>query len=252
MRKSTLADVISPPVFCHLRKSGGAPPGIRYALPVHRNRVSSLTLMLMLASSLNAAEPTAADDKDWTLASNTAGIALYSRVRQGSPIKEFKAVGSIEATTTSVHQVLDDVDSYPAFMPFVTECRVVKRDGNATFTYQRLSPKLCSDRDYTLRIDEKSWAHPGGPAYLNKWQPANDFGPAQKKGVLRVSLCEGSWLLEPDGEKKTRAVYTIFTDSGGTLPGFLANAASGIGIRKVFAAVRKQVTLPKYATLSAR
>jgi hypothetical protein len=53
-------------------------------------------------------------------------------------------------------------------------------------------------------------------------------------------------LLEPDHTVKTRATYSIFTDNGGRLPAFLANAASGIGIRKIFAAVRRQVKDPKY------
>jgi len=67
-----------------------------------------------------------------------------------------------------------------------------------------------------------------------------------KPGVLRVKRNEGSWLLEPAGATKTRATYFIYTDSGGKLPAFLANVASEIGIKKVFAAVRKQVKDPKY------
>jgi hypothetical protein len=64
--------------------------------------------------------------------------------------------------------------------------------------------------------------------------------------VLRVKICEGGWLLEPDGENKTRATYSIYTDSGGAIPAFIANKVSEIGIRKLFAAVRKQVQDPKY------
>jgi len=52
--------------------------------------------------------------------------------------------------------------------------------------------------------------------------------------------------LEPQGTTKTRATYSIYTDSGGALPAFIANKASEIGIRRIFAAVRKQVKDPKY------
>jgi hypothetical protein len=62
-----------------------------------------------------------------------------------------------------------------------------------------------------------------------------------------VKLCEGSWLIEPSGPNQTRATYSICTDSGGALPAFVANAASEIGIRKIFTAVRKQVKLAKYS-----
>lgn len=183
----------------------------------------------------------------WKLASKSGGVTLYSRPRLGSSLKEFKAVGEIDASSRTVHNVIDDLDAYADFMPFTKECRIVKREGDVVLTYQRLSPKIISDRDYTLRIREKSWPASGGFAYLNRWESANDYGPAETKGVLRVKLCEGSWLIEPSGPNQTRATYSICTDSGGALPAFIANAASEIGIRKIFTAVRKQVKLAKYS-----
>jgi hypothetical protein len=92
-------------------------------------------------------------------------------------------------------------------MPFAAECRLIEREADSIITYQRLSPKICRDRDYTLRIHETSWAGPNGLVYLNRWEPANEFGPAEKKGVVRVKVCEGGWLLEPEGATKTRATY---------------------------------------------
>lgn len=183
----------------------------------------------------------------WKLASKSGGVTLYSRPRLGSSLKEFKAVGEIDASSRTVHNVIDDLDAYADFMPFTKECRIVKREGDVVLTYQRLSPRIVSDRDYTLRIREKSWPAAGGFAYLNRWESANDYGPAETKGVLRVKLCEGSWLIEPSGPNQTRATYSICTDSGGALPAFIANAASEIGIRKIFTAVRKQVKFAKYS-----
>jgi hypothetical protein len=183
---------------------------------------------------------------DWKLASKSGGVLLYSRLHPGSSLKEFKAVGEIDAPTRAVHNVIDDFEEYPKFMPFTVECRLIKKEDDATIGYQRLSPKLVSDRDYTLRIRKKSWAGDGGAVYQDRWEPANELGPAEKPGTLRVKLCEGGWLLEPAGANKTRATYSIYTDSGGTLPAFIANAASEIGIRKIFTAVRKQVKNPKY------
>jgi hypothetical protein len=131
-------------------------------------------------------------------------------------------------------------------MPYTVECRIVKRDSGATYFYQRLSPKIVSDRDYTLRIHEKSWRRDNGLVFLHQFEAANEFGPAEAKGFTRVKVCEGGWLLEPLGEAKTRATYSLDTDNGGKIPAFIANPASQIGIRKLFAAVRKQVKDPKY------
>src|SRR5436190_22223214 len=183
----------------------------------------------------------------WKFVKETGGISFSSRARAGSSLKEFRAVGEIDASSRTVHNVLDDVVAYPDFMPFTKECRIIKREADSLFAYQRLSPRIVSDRDYTLRIREKSWLAAGGFAYLNRWESANEYGPAETKGVLRVKLCEGSWLIEPSGPNQTRATYSICTDSGGALPAFIANAASEIGIRKIFTAVRKQVKLAKYS-----
>ena len=183
----------------------------------------------------------------WTLSSGSKGITLYSRLRPGSSLKEFKAVGEIDASARAVHNVIDDIEAYPSFMPFTAECRLIKREADSIITYQRLSPKICSDRDYTLRIRETSWAGRGGLIYLNRWEPANELGPAEKKGVVRVKLCEGGWLLEPEDATKTRATYTVYTDSGGAIPAFIANRASQIAIGRLFVAVRKQVKDPKYS-----
>ena len=187
----------------------------------------------------------------WELTSGSKDVALYSRARAGSRLKEFKAIGSIDASTRAVHAVIDDFENYPGFMPYTVECRLIKRESDSIIGYQRLSPKICEDRDYTLRVWKKSWAGPEGFTYLSRWEPANDLGPAEKKGIVRVKICDGGWLLEPDGPIKTRATYSIYTDTGGMIPAFIANRASRTGISKLFEAVRKQVKNPKYALRAA-
>ena len=197
-----------------------------------------------IALSIFAAEP----EKDWKFAKQTNGVAIYSRLHPGSKLKEFKAIGEIDAPTKMVNNVLDDVESYSSFMPYTAECRVLQRNGDSILTYQRVSPKIVSDRDYTLRITKKSWGTEDGLAYLSKWSPANEKGPKEKAGVFRVKLCDGSWLLEPAGPNKTRATYSVFTDSGIVVPPVMANMISETGISKLFVAVRRQVKDPKYQT----
>jgi hypothetical protein len=198
-----------------------------------------------------AAEQSISTDDYWKLSAQEKNVAIYSRPRPGSPLKEFKAVGPIDAPTGAVCAVIDDFQNYPKFMPYMTECRLIKRDGDSIVGYQRLSPKVCADRDYTLRVWKKSWPSTDGLVFMSHWSPANELGPPEKKGVVRVKLCEGKWLLEPDGAIKTRATYFIFTDTGGFIPSFIANRISLTGITKLFAAVRKQVKDPKYAVSMA-
>ena len=198
------------------------------------------------ALSIFAAEP--GQNEDWKVVKQNSGLTIYSRLHPGSRLKEFKAVGEIDTTTETVHKVIDDVEAYSSFMPYTAECRVIERKRDSILAYQRLSPKIITDRDYTIRVEKKSWPTENGLAYLSRWKPANEHGPAEKAGVFRVKLCDGSWLLEPLGTNKTRATYSVFTDSGISVPPFLANTISETGIAKLFAAVRKQTKNPKYQT----
>ena len=121
---------------------------------------------IAVASELpNSVDP----NEGWKLASGSKGLAIYSRAHPDSPLKEFRAIGSIDAPTSAVHAVLDDFENYPNFMPYTLECRLLKRESDSIITYQRLSPKICGDRDYTLRVWKKSWPGPDGFTYLDQW-----------------------------------------------------------------------------------
>ncbi len=179
----------------------------------------------------------------WKVVSESKGVKVESRVRSGASINELRAVGGIDAPTRVVRGVLEDIESYPSFMPFLIECRLLKRDADSLISYQRISAPLTSDRDYTLRVRNLDEA--GGKVFRSRWEVAKALGPAEQPGVVRVTINEGSWLLEAQDDLTTRATYSIYTD-GGALPAFVANRANQIGIGRLFAAVRKQVQQPKY------
>lgn len=193
-----------------------------------------------------------AKEAEWTQESDVKGVSIQSRLREGSDLREFRAVGAFDATPATIFAILDDSEAYPSFMPYTSECRVLKRERNSVIAYQRIEVPLVSDRDFTLRSLNTKWFGPDGAIYRIRWAPANDEGPAALHGVTRVSVCEGGWLLEPNGAGGTRATYSIFTDSGGALPSFLANNGSRIAIRKVFEAIRKRARDPKFAASLAR
>ncbi|HMG05562.1 MAG TPA: START domain-containing protein [Chthoniobacterales bacterium] len=198
-----------------------------------------------ICGNLRAANPE--PSAEWVLISKSDDIAIYRRPRSGPGHNESKVIGAIAAPTEVVHAVIDDIEAYSQFMPYTVECRVLKRDADSVLTYQRISAPLVSDRDYTLRVRTTVKTVEGGKSYFSRWETENALGPAEKRGVVRVNLCEGSWLLEPVGPNSTRATYMIYTDSGAALPDFIKNTGSQIGLRKMFVAVRKQARDPKYA-----
>ncbi len=201
---------------------------------------TSFSLLPHLRAAVAEATPS-----EWRFISNKDGVALYRRDRERT--NESKAIGEIAAPAAVVHAVITDVESYASFMPYTVECRVLKREGNSVVVYQRISTPMTSDRDYTVRMRSSSRQGEGGTSYSSRWEAENALGPPAKPGVVRVNLCDGSWLLEPIGPNTTRATYMIYTDSGGVIPAFIKNTGSQIGIRKLFAAIRKQARDPKYA-----
>src|SRR4051812_31722169 len=150
-------------------------------------------LLAELCAVALAAEPEPTPG-DWKLLSDKDGVALYRRQR--ALAYESKAVGEIAASTDLVHAVLDDAESYASFMPYTVECRVLKREDDLVVAYQRISPPMASDRDYTVRVQTASKKVENGTKYLTRWNADNAAGPPEKRAVVRVTLYEGSWLLE--------------------------------------------------------
>lgn len=213
-------------------------------------RVSYLFLLLFVALfSVHTAPAKTSDPEDWTKLSENKTLTIYARTKGKSTVRELKAVGVVEAPAWVVKNVLDDMENYENFMPYTAESKVMRRDGNVLIGYQRLATPFVADRDYTIRVVTESKPHAsGGLAYLSRWVAANDLGPAEKKGIVRVKINEGSWRWEPlDGEQRTLVTYSIYTDPGGGIPRFIVNAANSQAIPKVFEALRKTVKDPKYS-----
>lgn len=207
-----------------------------------------IPLFVALLSAVNVFCARSAEGGDgWSVACTADELTVYSRPHEGTSIRECRAVGIINAEPIVVKRVIDDTAEYPKFMPYVIETRTLSHTADGRVGYQRISPPMVGDRDYTVRVKCESKACPtGGMIYCNRWEVANDLGPAEIKGVTRVKITEGSWLLEPSPGGKTKATYTIYSDSGGSIPSFLLNSANKTAIPKLFDAVRKQCGLPKY------
>ena len=205
-------------------------------------------LLLVGAPSARPDEPpTLSADTGWQRVEDKAGVTLYSRTRLGSAFKEFKGTGLIAAAPGTVEKVLQDVASYPVFMPYVIETRVISHDATNEIVYQRLNVPFVSNRDYTVRVEHGTTGGAVGTTiYRDTWQTANDEGPPERHGAVRVKINEGCWLLEPAGPDATQATYQIYTDSGGVIPAFLVNRGSQLVIPRLFEAIRKQARDPKY------
>src|SRR5947199_9735391 len=101
-----------------------------------------MSILLAGGPTVFAAEESISTDDYWKLSAQEKNVVIYSRPRPGSPLKEFKAVGPIDAPTGAVCAVIDDFQNYPKFMPYTTECPLIKRHGDPIVGYQTRAPRV--------------------------------------------------------------------------------------------------------------
>jgi hypothetical protein len=90
------------------------------------------SILLVSSSNTFAADfsSSVSPKEGWKLAADAKDVLIYSRPHTDSNLKEFKAIGSIDAPAYAVHAVIDDFENYPKFMPYTFECRLIKREGD--------------------------------------------------------------------------------------------------------------------------
>ena len=214
--------------------------------------LASLAIGFLIAIHLpakSAPKPSDPDAGGWKLVSQSPSVTIHSRPHNEPGIQEVKATGVIHAAPDVVRRVLEDTDAYPRFMPYVIESRVLARERGAVVVYQRLSPPMMRDVDYTMRMTFESYRDTGGArGQWIRWNAAEDIAVAEKKKVVRLKVNDGYWLLEPTAsEGQTRATYWLHSDCGKAMSAALVGIANRTTIPKIFEGLRKQVTLKKYS-----
>ena len=196
----------------------------------NRLPICGVFLSLLVAGNLHATE--------WQEVSRKFNLAIYIRHRPDSRIEEVRGIGEFHAPISVLKGVLADVAKYSEFMPYTKESRVLPQD--AQLCYMVLKPPLVGLLDYTIRVHEELQKGPdGGTMYHSRWELANFDGPPPRPGVTRVTINEGSWLLEPIGNQ-TRATYTLYTDGGG-ISALLLNFANKLSVSRLFDALHARM-----------
>ncbi len=201
------------------------------------------------ASAPKAVTSNNSEGGGWKVVSQSATLTIHNRSHKEPGIQEVKATGIIDAKPAVVRRVLEDTDAYPQFMPYVIESRVIARESGSVVVYQRMSPPLMKDVDYTMRMRFETYRREGGATGQRiRWETANDLQPAENKGVVRLKVNNGSWLLEPTAnDGQTRATYWLHSDCGRAMSPALVSIANRTSIPKMFDGVRKQAKLGKYS-----
>lgn len=164
---------------------------------------------------------------EWTLARRTKdGITVWTRPAAKSfgardCVKEIYAECVFrEVSRRAYWNAICDLERYAEFVPYVSTSSVVGKSGTRTWCHAelKLGPML-KDRAYTIVIDDTSERGVNS----GRWRTTREREPPLRRGLARMRANCGSWELRDceDGSRGVRVRYTLVTDPGPDVPGFL-------------------------------
>jgi uncharacterized protein YndB with AHSA1/START domain len=158
--------------------------------------------------------------------------------RRGGHAIDLAAEGTIDAAPEVVLKVLTDYASHPKWVHGLTISQVVDKTSDSVDVYQRLHLPMLADRDFAMHV---TWKKAGDGREIH-FATTNDKCPGPpEKGVVRVPVHEGGWILESvDGGRRTHAVYRFKMELGGNLPMWMARGRAAKDVPALFDAIRKQ------------
>ncbi len=191
--------------------------------------------LLFLSPSLTA----------WELVKEHEGISVYTRDVEGSPIKAFKAVTTVESTLTAVVALLEDTEIGPDWLYSCVSLKTIHRDSPTkvyNYTINDL-PWPVKDRDAIIYSELKQDPNThsvhismtGLPNYL-----------AKNKDYVRVPYLTGEWTIIPVKNDSIKVSYIAHIEPGGSLPDWLVNRLLIDTPLKTFIEMKKILPQEKY------
>ncbi len=187
------------------------------------------------------------DRGPWQWVRGDNGVAVHRRTVAGSPLHEFRGVGTIYAPIAAVLGVLNDTEHRLEWMKEAAAQILVQQvdDSTVIFYSRTKAPWPVSDRDAVLRatttfdtqknvvrIEIDAIEHPA-------WPP--------QKGVVRMPALRGHWYFWPEkGGEYTKAEYQVHANPGGSLPDWIINMVSKSIPHSTIVHLREQVKKRRY------
>jgi hypothetical protein len=178
----------------------------------------------------------------WELVNEDDGIKVWRRDVPGKDLAEAKAQWVIRQPAERVWKVIEDIEKYVEFMPYVQEIRIMGKKGGESFVYHRIDPPLVDAREYTLRMQDEII----DGLWIRRWSLADDKGPAKREDSVHLSVSDGSWTIERLEDGRTHLTYWLYTDPGGSIPNWIANKANTISLPDVMRAIAKRAEDPTW------
>lgn len=197
----------------------------------------------MISCGLVALCLVAPGEPAWEPVKDADGVRVFARAVGSGGVREVKAETVVATPPPRVLAVLEDVEHYVDFMPYMSEARVLRRFAGGHIEYQHIDPPFVDERDYALEVRITTDAD---GTLRRRWTEANGEAPPPVEGRVRVPINRGSWTLAPLPGGRTAITYHVHSDPGGSLPAWLVNKANTTSIPDLLVAVRQRAIDPTW------
>jgi len=158
---------------------------------------------------------------DWILAKDKNNIKIYTREREGSNIKEFRAITSTTANMEQLESHMLEVADFPAWQANVTTAKILKQISPTEMYIYYTSdlPWPVSDRDIIAHC-VRTETEVGIVTYTLFGKP--DYIP-RNEDFIRIPKSLGSWRFIPEDDGVIKIIYQFYGDPSGSLPAWIIN-----------------------------
>jgi ribosome-associated toxin RatA of RatAB toxin-antitoxin module len=132
----------------------------------------------------------------------------------------------INAPVEKVFDIITQYERYPEFLPEVKEVRASNRQGNTVELHYKVD--VMKTVRYSIRVTEE--------------RPRRMAWTFIEGEMMKDN--KGSWLLEPEGEGKTRATYNVEMALGLLVPKAVVNALVDTSLPKMLDAFKRRAEAP--------
>ncbi len=214
-------------------------------------RLAAFALALLSAHAA-AEQPARGTPGPWEAIKTADGITVKRRKLAGFSLHEFQGRGVLDVPLARLLAAMDDDAHRPEWSAQCVESRIVDAvSEREVILYDRTRGRWpVSDRDavirattvfdnaqHEIRVDFHSIDDPRVPPV---------------KGVVRMPLLVGHWILRPLPGGATDVEYQVHADPGGAIPDWLSNLVSKMLPLRTLQGLREQAKKPRYEAFAAK
>lgn len=182
----------------------------------------------------------------WKQIKDSSGIKVFERAVPGTELMEYMGVTTIDAKMEVIGEVLRDVSSYRSWVADCYGAQVEKKyDRNTFVMYLVLKPPIIEERDVQLK-DKTVYDYENGKATIDFFV-ADEVKIPMEKGRVRVTTMNGLFQMDYLGRNKTKFIYKLKVDPGGSIPKKVAYAVMKSYPYDTLKNLKKVVDNQKYA-----